>query len=296
MMLKYIPDDIKIEDVLLYLPKDSYRISVNGLHKRNAYNDIISYEEASDGKTEFHIGRKSLYNSLPEYMFHTVNRFDFDKISDSQRKEKFAEEYAKQEIEKENAHKFFAPIDLLLLDLKTKVKEKINQFGSSNIVIQEIIGDTLTEKEKNNRFIKRTIPFLPNCKRIRGNRTLITLLLRKILLDEGIMLHKESSLYDIVDAQPQYNNKITDCELDSIYLGNEFSENITTYNIQYWSDDECTAQFNVFLNELEEFRVFIKDYFLSIEDELCFHVTADYSTLRLSDDVIYNYLNFNANI
>ena len=293
-MLKYIPDDINIEDVLLYLPKDTYRIFIDGLHKRNTYKDIISYEESSDGKIEFHIGRNSLYNSLPEYMFHPINRFD--NIPERERKEKFAEEYAKQESEKENARNFFSPIDLLLLDLKTKVKDKVNQLASGNIIMQKVIGDTLTEKEKNNRFIKRTIPFLPNCKRIRGNRTLITLLLRKVLFEEGIILNKESLQYEITDSLPQYNNEITDCPLDSLYLGNEFSENITTYTIQYWSDDECTEQFNIFLEELEEFRLFFKDYFLSIEDELCFHVTADYPTLILSDEIMCNYLNYNANI
>ena len=162
--------------------------------------------------------------------------------------------------------------------------------------MQKIIGDCLSEKEKANRFIKRSIPFLPNCKRIRGNRTLITLLLRKVLFEDGIKLSEEPLKNVITDSEHKYNNEIKDFQLDSLYLGNEFCENITTYTVRYWSDDECTDKFNIFLEELEEFRQFIKDYFLSIEDELCFHVTADYPPLRLSDDVVYNYLNFNANI
>lgn len=293
-MIKYLPDDINIEDLLSYLPKGSYKISVDGLHKRNSYKDIISYEETSNGKTEFHIGRNGLYNSLPEYMFHPVNRFD--NIPESERKERFAEEYAKQELEKENAHDFFSPIDVLLLDLKALVKEKINQFASDNIIIQEIIGDTLTEKEKSNRFIKRTMPFLPDCKRIRGNRTLITLLLRKVLFEEGLMLREAPLQYEVIDNHPKYNNTIEDCQIDSLYLGNKFNENVTTFTIQYWPDEECTEHFTSFLDELDEFRLFIKDYFLSIEDELCFSVTSDYPALRLSDDIVYNYLNFNANI
>ena len=293
-MLKYLPDDINVEDVLSYLPKEIYRISIDGLHKRSSYKDIISYEEATDGKIEFHIGRNSLYNSLPEYMFHPINRFD--NIQESDYKERFAEEYAKQEFEKENAHRFFSPIDVLLLDLKVKVKEIINQLASDNIVIRNIIGDSLTEKEKSNRFIKRTIPFLPNCKLIRGNRTLITLLLRKVLFEDGLFLKKENVICDIADKDPQYNNVIENCQIDSLYLGNEFSENVTTFTIKYWSDEECSEHFNLFLEELEEYRLFIKDYFLSIEDELCFHVTADYPTLRLSDDIVYNYLNFNTNM
>ena len=293
-MIKYLPDDINIEDVLSYLPKDSYRISISGLHKRNSYKDIISYEETSDGKTEFHVGRNGLYNSLPEYMFHPINRFD--NIPERERKEKFAEEYAKQELEKENAHKFFSPIDVLLLDLKTKVKDKINQLTSDNIIIQNIIGDTLTENEKSNRFIKRTIPFLPNCKRIRGNRTLITLMLRKVLFEEGLSLKKGNIVSEQLDKEPQYNNTIEDYQIESLYLGNKFSENITTYTINYWSDEECSDNFNLFLEELETYRQFIKDYFLSIEDDLCFHICSDYPTLRLSDNIIYNYLNYNTNL
>lgn len=293
-MIKFLPDDINIEDILSYLPKESYRVSVNGLHKRNSYKDIINYEETPDGKTEFHVGRNGLYNSLPEYMFHPINRFD--NIPERERKERFAEEYAKQELEKENAHKFFSPIDVLLLDLKTKVKEKINQLSSDNIFIQNIIGDTLTEKEKSNRFILRTIPFLPNCKRIRGNKTLITFMLRKVLFEEGLSLNKENIVSEIHDKEPQYNSKIEDFQLNSMYLGNEFSENIMTFTINYWSDEECSEHFNLFLEELETYRLFIKDYFFSIEDELCFHINSDYTTLRLADDIIYNYLNYNTNL
>lgn len=293
-MIKFLPDDINIEDILSYLPKESYRVSVNGLHKRNSYKDIINYEETPDGKTEFHVGRNGLYNSLPEYMFHPINRFD--NIPERERKERFAEEYAKQELEKENAHKFFSPIDVLLLDLKTKVKEKINQLSSDNIFIQNIIGDTLTEKEKSNRFIQRTIPFLPNCKRIRGNKTLITFMLRKVLFEEGLSLNKENIVSEIHDKESQYNSKIEDFQLNSMYLGNEFSENIMTFTINYWSDEECSEHFNLFLEELETYRLFIKDYFFSIEDELCFHINSDYPTLRLADDIIYNYLNYNTNL
>ena len=186
--------------------------------------------------------------------------------------------------------------DVLLLDIKTKVKDKINQLTSDNIIIQDIIGDTLTENEKSNRFIKRTIPFLPNCKRIRGNRTLITLMLRKVLFEEGLSLKKGNIVSEQLDKEPQYNNTIEDYQIESLYLGNKFSENITTYTINYWSDEECSENFNLFLEELETYRQFIKDYFLSIEDDLCFHICSDYPTLRLSDNIIYNYLNYNTNL
>ena len=275
-MFKYIPEDINIEDVMLYLPKETYRISIDGLHKRNTYKDIISYEETAEGITKFHIGRKSLYNSLPEYIFHPINRFD--DIPEVERKERFSDECEKQEQETEDAHAFFSPIDILLLDLKSKVKNTINQLTSENKVIQNIIADTLTEEEKANRFIKRTLPFLPICKRIRGNSTLITLLLRKVLFEEGLLLEKENIGCDVIDKNPQYNNEIEDFQLGSLYLGNEFTENVTSFIVNYWSDEECSEHFNAFIKEIEDFRLFVKDYFLSIEDDLCFHIIADYPT------------------
>ena len=121
-------------------------------------------------------------------------------------------------------------------------------------------------------------------------------MLRKVLFEEGLSLNKENIASEILDQKPQYNNRIEDSPIDSMYLGNEFRENITTFTISYWSDEECSENFNQFLEELETYRIFIKDYFLSIEEDLCFYITSDYPTLRLSDDIIYNYLNYNTNL
>lgn len=293
-MIKYLPADINIEDVLAYLPKGSYRLYIDGLHKRNSYQDIISSDETPDGKIEFHIGRNSLYNSLPEYMFHPINRFD--NIPEREQRERFAKECIKQEQEKEFAHKFFCPIDTLLLDTKIKVKDRINKYASSNVIMQEIIGDDLTEQQKSNRFIKRAIYFLPNCKRIRGNHTLITLLLRKILLEEGIVCIKDTLRHKVADNGPRYSEKIADSALENTYLGHEFDENITTYTIKYWSEEECTEKFDLFLVELEEFRLFFKDFFLFVEDELIFNVVDEFSQVIISEDNAYYYLNYNTNI
>lgn len=294
MKLKFLPDDINIEDVLSYLPDESYTITIGGIHNRNAYGDILQYNENTCGKIDFHIGRRGLYELLPECIFHPINRFD--NIPEYDRKERYEEEIRKQEIEVKNAYEFFAPIDVLLLDLKSKIKDKIVQYTTDDVVMQNVIGDDLTKTERNNRFIKHAIQFLPICKRIRGNRTLLSLMLRKILYDEGVMLHIENIQSSITDKKPKYNYVITGNELDSMYVGNEFSDNINTYTIQYWSDDDCSDKFNCFLDELEVFRVFLQDYFISIEDELYFNVVKDTPILNLSSDNVYNFLNYNANI
>ena len=41
---------------------------------------------------------------------------------------------------------------------------------------------------------------------------------------------------------------------------------------------------------------FLKDFFLSIEEDLVFNISHDDPPLRLSDEVFYNYLNYNTNI
>ena len=114
-MLKNIPEDINVELLLSYFPEGSCKVAFKGLHKRNSYKDIIETEEKSNGTFVFGIGRNSLYNSLPEFIFHPIDRFD--NLPKAEEKERFAEEYQEQEQEIENAYKFFAPIDLFLLRL-----------------------------------------------------------------------------------------------------------------------------------------------------------------------------------
>ena len=269
MMLKYLPEDINIEDLLLYLPLGKYKIALKGLHKRNSYRDVINYEENEKGETVFHVGRNSLYNSLPEYMFHAVNRYD--NIREVERKERFAEEYEKQEREKRDAYAFFAPFDALLLDLRLRVKEAINTYTVENRVLQDIIGDTLTVEEKNNRFIKKTIPYLPYSKDIRGNKMAITLLLRKILVDEDVALIKEGIRYVLKDEAPKYEDS-TGASLDDFCVGNEYEEEVTTYTIGYWCNEcvsTCVNSSPVSLNNVTAlFAVSLFSHLLHVVDSL----------------------------
>lgn len=290
--LENVPKDINVEVLLEFLPKNSVYVKFCGLHKRNAYKDILEVEQIQD-KLQICLGRNSLYNSLPEYIFHSIDRFD--NIPERERKQRFEEEYAKQEYEKEQAYKFFSPIDTLLFQLRLQVREKLNKYVESNIVIQNIILDRLTEAQKKNRFIKRTIPYMSSCKTIRGNRTLITMLLRKVLTDECITVDIKRKETDFTDDSPRYSDSVGN-EVGETYVGNEYSENVTTYSVSYWSDEECDDNFLTFIEELEVYRQFVQDYFLSVDSILKFDVSKDAAPLRISDTTIYNFLNYNTNI
>lgn len=289
-----LPADLNAELLLNYFPQGKFRISLQGLHKRNSYGDIIEVEDMVD-KDAIHatLGRMSIYNSLPEYMFHPVDRFDNLPVNNES--EAFHNEVDKQEQEIADAFRFFSPIDVLLFHLRSNVRGQIEQYTCGDVVMQQILGDRLTEKQRANRFIRQFVPFLPQCKYIRGNRSLLTFLLRKVLLEEGLRVEIKQEMSNFTDKHPRYDNQV-DAVLGDSYVDNSYFENVTVYSISYWSDEECSEKFLSFIDDMEELRLFLRDYFLFVEDELVFHITQDYPPLRLNDEKIYNYLNYNTNI
>jgi len=294
MTPKIIPEDINVELLLSYFSEGSCKVAFKGLHKRNSYNDIIDLEEQRDGTMILGIGRNSLYNSLPEFMFHAVDRFD--NIPKSEEKERFAEEYRKQEQEKENAYKFFAPIDLLLLKLRVMVRESLNKYVETNSVLIDILGDRLSKEQKFNRFIKQALHFIPYCRNIRGDKTLITLMLRKIFMEEGLKIDVHRNTVTYTDKEPRYEYCL-DADLGDNYVGNEFDEQTTVYDVYYWSEEDCNADFLQFIEDIDVFRDFMQDYFFSIDDTLRFKIYKDDEVpLRISDDIVFNYLNYNTNL
>lgn len=293
MLPKNIPEDINVELLLSYFPQGSCKVAFKGMHKRNAYKDIISIENNKDDGLLIGIGRHSLYNSLPEQMFHPIERFG--SLAKKEDQKKFSEEIEHQEKEIEKAYRFFAPLDLFLLKLRIEVRRKIGEYTENNKALLDILSDGLSDSQRKNRFVSRAIPFLPSCKTIRGNKTLITLMLRKILLDEGILLQKRLAKKTYEDCEPRYEYRIG-APLESCYVGNTYDQFITTYNVHYWSDEDCDENFLQFVADVEEFAKFIQDYFISVEEEIVFDVSTDCIALRLSDDILFNYMNYNTNI
>ena len=293
MLPKNLPEDINVELLLSYFPEESYKVVFRGLHKRNSYKDIVDVEEKHDGTFVLGVGRNSLYNSLPEFMFHAVDRFD--NIPKSEEKERFAEEYQKQEHEKENAYKFFAPIDLLLLKLRTLVRESLNEYVDNNKVLIDIICDGLTEEQRLNRFIRHTLIFIPACKTIRGDKTLLTFLLRKVFMEEGLQIETHYETVTYRDQNPRYADRL-EAVLDESYVGNVFDERTIVYDIHYWSEEDCNEGFHKFIDDIELYQDFLQDYFLSLEETLRINICKDEAPLRLSDNIVFNYLNYNTNL
>ena len=288
-----LPVDLNAELLLAYLRKGVCKVALRGLHKRNTYRDIIRTDSLNDESFLLTVGRNSIYNSLPEYMFHPIDRFD--NLPKYEEKERFAQQLDEQKEEIENAFRFFAPVDILLIWLRTQVRTKVEKYAKEDVVMQQILGDSLTEAQRENRFIRQLLPYLPYCKHIRGNKTLLTILLRKVFMSEGLTIRVSREQQSLTDEESRYENQL-DMTLGESYVGNVYDEAVTTYDISYWSDEACDADFLKFVDEVEVLRLFIQDYLLSVEEVLRFNIVHDGEPLRLNDDVEYNYLNYNTNI
>lgn len=293
MILSNLPDDINIELLFSYFPEGSCKASFRGLHKRNAYADLVDIEKGNGETVVLGIGRNSLYDVLPEYMFHPIDRFN--NLPSFEEKERFAEELEKQEREKECARRFFAPIDAMLLKLRIQARERFLPYSETNKVLIDILADELSPEQKKNRFIKRLLPLLPSCKYIRGNKTLMTLMLRKVFIEEGLKIEIHTSDMEFTDTSPRYEHSL-DSNLGDCFVGNIYDQSVNVYDIHYWNEDECNEQFHTFVGEMELLRAFIQDYFMSIDEVLTFNISHDGPPLRLNDDVVFNYLNYNTNI
>ena len=274
-------------------PEGECKVSFLGTHKRNVYNDFMGLEERPDNTLLLNVGRSSLYNTLPELLFHPIDRFD--NLSPKDDRDKFDEEYDAQELEKEQAHSFFAPFDLMLLRLRMMARKRVELYAESDKKMIDVLGDELTEIQKNNRFVKKALPFLPLCKLIRGNKTYLTLMLRKILMEEDLTIKVCDQKHTFTDSHPRYNI-ILGSDSDSLYLGKTFDEQAITYSIHYWSDEECKESFLQFVEEMETFREYIQDYYLAVDGILKFDISRDEGPTIISDEKTYNYMNYNMNI
>lgn len=290
--LQNIPVDINAELILDWLPEGSFRMSLHGQHKRNAYNDLLEIEKQSDDTFIFHLGRKGLYNALPESMFHPLDRFS--NLPQYEEKERFAQEMEMQEQERVNAGRFFEPMDLQLMLYRVLTRDKLRHVTEKNSVLTDIIADRLTDSQRQNRFIRRTLPFISACRNIRGNLTLLTQMIRKVMLDEGLRVTPENETLVWRDDNPRYADSLGD-EVCDTFVGNVYDEETIVFEICYWPET-VDAQFPSLVEELDEYRKFISDFFISVETVLSFRLYCDRDELILGKEDIFNYLNYNTNI
>lgn len=290
-----IPLDIKAETLLSYLPREKRTIGLKGSHKRNAYEDIADISVDESGTVNIEISRNGIYDILPECLLHPVDRFD--NIPANEYKERFKEECEQQQIEEDNARKFFRPFDNVLMELSSVITESKNDEVISHL-LENIVCDSLPEIYLDNRFVRKAMGYMPACRNIRGNKSLLSLMIRHILFDEHIRIYDCPQKSLIKDTKPRYNSRIDDDTSadNEFFLGNEFEEDITVYNIHYWNEEECGQDFLTFVNDMKVFEDFLNDYFMGIECSLKFNISTTSLPVRLSDELLFTFLDYNTNI
>ncbi len=294
-MFHNLPLDLKAETLLGYIPRDKRRIELKGSHKRNAYEDITYLTDDEAGVFTIALARNGIYDILPESLFHPIDRFD--NIPANEYKEKIREECEQQQIEEENARKYFHPIDNFLMELSTFVSESKND-DAYNAVLESIICDRFPRRYINNRFIQKAKAYMPICRNIRGNKGLFSLMLRHILFDENITISERNEFTSIKDLNPRYHYRLNGSDYDGkhLYLGCEFDEEITVFNIQFWKEEECNDSFLNFIEEMKVFEDFLNEYFIGLESRLRFVISTNSLPVRLSDEVFLTFLDYNTNI
>jgi len=294
-MIYNIPLDLNAETLLGYIPRDKRTIELKGSHKRNAYEDIAGVYADESGIINVAIARNGMYDILPESLFHPIDRFD--NIPANEYKERFKEECEQQQIEEENARRYFKFFDNFLIELSTIIAENKSD-GAYSRMLEDIICDRMPDRYSKNRFVKKAKEYMPVCRNIRGNKSLLSLMLRHILLDEHISLSEQHEQVMIKDRTTRYNYQLDGVSHsnDELFLGNEFEEEITVYNIQYWKEEECGKDFLSFVSDMDVFEDFLNDYFMGIGTYLKFNISTKSLFVRLSDDEFYTYLDYNTNI
>ena len=121
------------------------------------------------------------------------------------------------------------------------------------------------------------------------------MMLRKVFIEEGLRIDARQASLEFTDSLPRYNYTLG-YNLGDCYVGNTYNVPTSVYNIHYWSDEECNKDFLTFVKEIDQLRIFIQDYFMSVDEVLIFNITHDGAPLRLNDEVVFNYLNYNTNI
>lgn len=290
-----IPYDIRAEIINNYLATSKKAISFVGNHKRNAYKDIASISK-EDGTIKIELSKQGLYDILPEALFHPIDRFE--NLPANEYNERFAEEVEQQRQEEINARTFFALFDNFIFGLSSLVAYIKQTEYCDNSILSGIICDSLPDRYKTNRFINRAKEFTPHCKNIRGDVTKISLMLRKIMAEEGLKLVPHNNSRSYSDEQPRYNCHVLheDDGMTEVYLGNTFDEETLIYEIDYWNDDYCDESFLKFVHEITVFEEFLNDYFMGIESSIQINISSHTLPVRLSDEKCCNYLDYNINI
>ena len=152
-------NDIKAEVIIADIREhdidfDNIEIKFDGTFKRNYTKDVDDLRVDMVNKTiSMHVARNSLYDLLPEGLFHPVTRYN------GLDHKELKSEFKKQKLEEEKSRKFFKPYDQEFLFRRTQLELYVRKLFEDPLpVLEDIFPDTANIPE---RFFRQLLRFLP---------------------------------------------------------------------------------------------------------------------------------------
>ncbi len=290
-----IPLNIKAE-VMISLRKDKerpYYAILKSAFERNFENDLLGFKETSK-YYEYLIAKDSLYHLLPEGLFHRIDRYKG--ISHKDQADKFKANWDKQEEERKLAINFFQPLDNEVFHLRVEHQENLNKL-THQLLIHQIIDEETVSKIKINKYIKRTLGYIPFIRNLRADKQKIRIVLEKVLQEELKFYNRMTKhLYEVENDSPAGACRLAEqSELDGLFCGTAFEDSrfLFLVNIQKPIADLVDIQHQE--ADLIAFKEFFHDYFLSVEEDFEIEV-GDFTCRPVMDAGKPLYLGYNTQL
>ena len=220
--------EVLINNILEYRENISdIRIDCVGSFQRNYLSDVAGFElsmvNAEKITLVVRVNRDSLYNKLPEGVFHKIDRFV--KLGTSASKKNFKEEFEEQKKEIEYSRKFFQPFDNLFFNVSLLIEKKISEnIANARKSIYDYFFRQTSLSNLSYPYREKIISFLPYLSKMRANIDHLGFFLSFLFQAEvSITQHEAVQSYQ-VESEKSYNQlgKLTLGK--NFYCGNEYCD------------------------------------------------------------------------
>jgi hypothetical protein len=228
--------DIKAEVIIADLidkglEPENIMLVHQGTFSRNYSKDLSSvHADTARNTLLLYISHDSLYDVLPEGLFHDISRFN-NKDSDGRKIE-----FKKQKQEEANARKFFLPFDHEIYYQTIRLElELFDIFRDPLAAFKQLFKFDQSFPE---HFIRRFLSFLPFSNEIKGNIELtascLSELLRKEVHYNNYYHNKKFSLKSLEDHSPGKNSILG----EDLVSSDHFLEETLTWKFTVISTDD----------------------------------------------------------
>ena len=268
----------------------------NGMHERTGKGDSLMVSAASSSKrhqVRFSLKRNSLYHTLPEYLFHPLDRYancDGDK-------ETFLENRTAQKQIEQNALEYFHPFDTILTRMRVGFQDHLN---SSILDNESFIIDFITENEsinKNNLYIRRALPYILQLRANRGSKALITVLVNEVF-GSGLVDYSCRNMENPVEIDSTACHITLEGVIDDLFCGETIMDWSEVFEIKYQLKLKTHEDIEQTARNIEDFIKFASRWFLSA-NQMFNVVFGDFSKEPIISDSAIDgelFLNYNTQL